>query len=201
MDKTDPEVQSAVAAEKAENTGSEQAAGAERETGSTTEPAGAELDLAMELEQARTEARDNYERMLRMAAEFDNYKKRMAREQENALKFAEENLLKEILPFLDNLERAMSQGRKSDSAEVILEGVELTLNGLLASLEKKGLKPVDGVGVPFNPNFHEALAMEASTEVPAQSVIREFEKGYLFKDKLIRAAKVVVSSGAASAGE
>lgn len=169
------------------------------ETGPAGEPV-TEADsnkenLTVDLEKAREEAKDLQDRLLRLAAEFDNFKKRMQRERETALKYAEENLLRELLPTLDNLERAIEQGRTSAEGSGLLEGVEMTLTGLGNTLEKYGLKAVDGVGQPFDPNFHEALAMEASETVPPNTVLQEYQKGYLFKDRLLRAAKVVVSRG------
>lgn len=154
-------------------------------------PAG-ELD---KLALARQEARDNYEKMLRLAAEFDNYKKRIEKERSITIKYAEENILRELLPVVDNLERAVEEGRSARDAGALLEGVELTLKGLGDTLSKFGLKAVSDVGAPFDPNYHEALTMEPSDEIPANHILREFQKGYLYKDRLIRAAKVVVSRG------
>ena len=165
------------------------------ETSQETEVEGTEEGLATQLNKVREEARDIEDRMLRLAAEFENYKKRMQRERETMMKYAEENVLKELLPTLDNLERAIEQGRDSDDASALLEGVEMTFKGLLGALEKIGLKPLSGVGEEFDPNFHEALAAEPSDEVPANVILQEYQKGYMFKDRLIRAAKVVVSKG------
>ncbi|MDF1614160.1 nucleotide exchange factor GrpE [Desulfurivibrio dismutans] len=156
---------------------------------------GSSDDLLVQLSEARSEAHDLEDRMLRLAAEFENYKKRMQRERENSFKYAEEGLMKELLPSLDNLERAIEQGRNSDDASALLEGVEMTYRGLLASLEKFGLKPMDSMGQTFDPNLHEAMVMEASDEAPVNTIISEFQRGYFFKDRLLRAAKVVVSSG------
>ena len=160
------------------------------------EPAAEEsLDLAAELEKAQAEASDLRDKMLRMAAEQENFKKRMQRERENALRYAEEDILKELLPTLDNLQRAIEQGHNSDDAAVLLEGVEMTSKGLLNTLDKFGLKPLDGVGEPFDPNFHEALAAEHSDDVAENMILQEYQRGYMFKDRLIRATKVVVSKG------
>ena len=133
--------------------------------------------------------------MLRVAAECENLRKRMQKEKETSLKYAEENILRELLPSIDNLERAIEQGKDANDVEVLLEGVEMTRKGLLATLEKFGLKPIESLGEPFDPNYHEAMAMEASSEIPEQHVKQVYEKGYLFKERLIRAAKVVVSKG------
>jgi molecular chaperone GrpE len=153
-------------------------------------------DLVAALAEAREEAREAHDKLLRMAADFENQKKRLQREKENSIKYAEENLIREILPSIDNLERAISQDRNGeDFSKHLLAGVELTIKGLMSSLEKVGLKPLASLGEPFDPNFHEALAMEASKDVPEQRVLQEFERGYMLKDRLLRAAKVVVSKG------
>jgi len=152
-------------------------------------------ELTGQLEAARAEAHENHDKMLRMAAELENFKKRVGREKETALKYAEENILKELLPSVDNMERAIEQGRADDDTGALFEGVVMTLKGLLASLEKFGLKQLASVGQPFDPNFHEAIGMEASDEVAANTVLKEFQKGYLYKERLLRAAKVIVATG------
>ena len=163
--------------------------------------AGAEAELlTREIADLRREADDNRERLLRLAAEFENYKKRMERERESLLKYAGENILRELLSTVDNLDRALEQGA-AEAGEAqkqltsLLQGVELTRKVLLSGLEKFGVTAVECVGGEFDPNVHEALTMEASAEVPANHVLLEFVKGYRFKDRLLRAAKVVVSAG------
>lgn len=155
-----------------------------------------EDDPAVALEKAQEEAREAQDKLLRVAAEFENHKKRLQREKETALKYAEEHLIREILPAIDNLERAMAQGQNGENgAANLADGVELTLKGLVTTLEKFGLSPFASVGEPFDPNFHEAMVMECSKDVPEQRIIQEYEKGYMLKDRLLRAAKVVVSKG------
>ncbi len=171
--------------------GEQPAAGSE----AAAEGAEQQANLAVDLEKAREEAKDLQDRLLRLAAEFENFKKRMQRERETAMKYAEEGLLRELLPTIDNLERAIEQGRNAGEVAGLLEGVEMTITGLRNTLEKFGLKPVDGVGQPFDPNLHEALVMEASQTVPPNTILQEYQKGYMFKDRLLRAAKVVVSKG------
>ncbi|MEW6427245.1 MAG: nucleotide exchange factor GrpE [Thermodesulfobacteriota bacterium] len=151
--------------------------------------------LTTELAQARQEAQEHYDRLLRLAAEFENYKKRMEREQQNTLKFAEENLVRELLPTIDNLERAVEQEQTGAEPTALLQGVEMTVKGLLDTLAKYGVRQVESVGKAFDPNFHEALVMEASAEIPANHILREFQKGYFIKERLLRPAKVIVSSG------
>lgn len=154
-----------------------------------------EAGMAADLAKAREKVRDLEDRMLRMAAEQENFKKRMQRERETAMKYAEEGILKELLPSLDNLERAIEQAQGGGDVASLLQGVEMTYKGLANTLEKFGLTPLDGKGQPFDPNFHEALAMEESDEFPENTILQEYQRGYMFKDRLIRAAKVVVSKG------
>lgn len=161
-------------------------------------------DAAKELREAREELAALRDRVLRMAAESENFKKRMERERIAGLKYAGEAIFREMLPVVDNLERAIAQGIVSGAeAEknlaALLAGVQLVLKSLLSTLEKFEVKPVESVGEPFDPQKQEALTMEASDTVPANHVILEYEKGYYYKDRLLRAAKVVVSSGAAAA--
>lgn len=160
-----------------------------------------EAEPVDELEVAQEELVKQKDQVMRIAAEFENYKKRMMREKSNALKYAGESILREVLPVVDNLERAIAQGETEgvDPAQALsslLEGVQLTLKSLLTSLEKFEVTPIDSVGEPFDPVNQEALTMEASDSVPVNHVLNEFEKGYQYKDRLLRAAKVIVSSGA-----
>ena len=156
-----------------------------------------EKDMAAALEEARNKLQESEEKTLRLAAEFENTKKRLEREREISLKFAEENILKELLPGIDNIERAMENGRETGNIESLLEGVELTRDGLVATLEKFGVKPIESVGQPFDPNIHEALAMEETDAMEPNMVLREFQKGYFYKDRLLRPAKVIVSKAMA----
>ena len=152
-----------------------------------------EQDMAAVLEEVSNKLKESEDRLLRVAADFENTKKRLERDREISLKYAEENVLKELLPGIDNIERAMEQGKESKSIENLLEGVELTRDGLLATLEKFGVKAMESVGEPFDPNLHEALAMEETDEMDPNMVLRVFQKGYLYKDRLLRPAKVIVS--------
>jgi molecular chaperone GrpE len=150
--------------------------------------------LLQELEETR-------EKMLRVAADADNFKKRMERDKEKLLKYAGENILRELLTTVDNLDRALEQGRvdggdPQQKLEALLAGVDLTRKGLGSMLERFNVTPIDVVGKPFNPDEMDALTMEAREDVPANHVVQEFAKGYNFKDKVLRHAQVVVSSGA-----
>lgn len=155
-----------------------------------------EAEEITELEKTQQELEETRDKLLRLAAEFENFKKRMERERGLALKYAEESIIKELLPAIDNLERALEQGKETHNAEDLLAGVELTHKGLLTTLEKFEVASMDCVGAPFDPNHHEALAMEETDEMDPNSVLKEFQKGYTYKDRLIRPAKVVVSKKA-----
>lgn len=157
-------------------------------------------DVELELASALEEVASLKDRMLRLAADSENFKKRMERERVAGLKYAGEQIFREILPVVDNLERAIGlsatdAAAPEKSAAALLEGVQLTLKSLVNTLEKFEVKPIASVGQPFDPNKQEALTMEASETVPAGHVITEFEKGYYYKDRLLRPARVVVSSG------
>ena len=153
-----------------------------------------------QLEDARAESAELRDRVLRLAAEFENYKKRMERERSAMLKYSGESIFRELLPVVDNLERAVEQGvvggvEAEKNLEALIEGVELTLKSLRSTLEKFEVKPIASIGEPFDPTIQEALTMEASETIPANHVLGEFEKGYYYKDRLLRAARVIVSSG------
>ena len=157
-------------------------------------------DLEKKLADALEEIADLRDKMLRAAAENENFKKRVERERLASLKYAGEHIFREILPVVDNLERAIEQGViEGSDAETnlaaLLEGVKLTLKSLLTTLEKFEVKVSKSVGEPFDPKHQEALTMAPSEKVPVNHVVSEFEKGYYYKDRLLRAAKVVVSSG------
>lgn len=156
--------------------------------------------VEQDIEILRQEAESNRDKLLRLAAEFENYKKRMERERASIIKYAGENILRELLPTTDNLERALEQASvNSEDLEKkiqgMVEGIDLTRKGLLATLEKFEVYPIESVGKKFDPNEQEAMTMEPSDNVPENHVLSEFVKGYRFKDRLLRAAKVVVSKG------
>jgi len=159
-----------------------------------------ERDVEKELADAQKEIADLRDKMLRAAAENENFKKRVERDRLASLKYAGETIFREILPVVDNLERAIDLGvvegaDAEKNLDALLEGVQLTLKSLVSTLEKFEVKKIESVGKPFDPKHQEALTMAESDSIPANHVVTEFEKGYNYKDKLLRAAKVVVSSG------
>ena len=150
-------------------------------------------ELKKKLEEKEKEVKENYDRLLRVAADFDNYKKRITKEKEEWTKFANEDLIKAVLPFIDNLERATNHSKKLEDVQTLVEGVKLTLQQLLQTLNKFGLSSIESLGKPFDPAFHEALyAIETDQQQPNQ-VMEEFQKGYLLNDRLLRPATVSVS--------
>ena len=150
-------------------------------------------ELKKKLEEKEKEVKENYDRLLRVAADFDNYKKRIIKEKEEWTKFANEDLIKAVLPLIDNLERATNHSKKLEDVQTLVEGVKLTLQQLLQTLNKFGLSSIESLGKPFDPAFHEALyAIETDQQQPNQ-VMEEFQKGYLLNDRLLRPATVSVS--------
>lgn len=154
-----------------------------------------EQSLEGRLEAAELKAKENYDRLLRITAEFENYRKRMEREMNEFRKFANESLVKDILPTVDNLQRALEThpGNQEKSTDGMREGVEMTLKGLLGSLEKHGVEPIEALEKPFDPNFHHAVMQEESDKYPENTVSQELQRGYMIRDRLLRPSMVVVS--------
>jgi len=150
-------------------------------------------ELKKKLEEKEKEAKENYDRLLRTAADFENYKKRATREKEDWTKFANEDLIRAILPFVDNLERAVNHAQKVADTGVLVEGVRLTIQQLLQALNKFGLSSFDSVGKPFDPAMHEAMLVVETDKHEPNQVVEEFQKGYLLNDRLLRPATVSVS--------
>ena len=150
-----------------------------------TEDTGAPEEDAEPLEQ----------RYLRLAAEFENHKKRMERERAKILAYANEVLLEKFLPVVDNLERALAAATSDAGHDGLVAGVELTLRELKEFLRREGVDPIEAIGGPFDPTIHEAVSTQPSSEIPEGVVIDQIEKGYRFKERILRPAKVIVSSG------
>jgi molecular chaperone GrpE len=152
-------------------------------------------DLNSKLEVKTAEAEENYDRLLRVSAEFENYKKRTAREMADFKKFANQSLLKELLPIIDNFELAIKAAAEAPDGKdaCLLDGVELTRKEILKIFENFHVEPIDALGKPFDPNFHEAVMREESDEHPENTVVNELQKGYLMYDRLLRPSMVVVA--------
>jgi molecular chaperone GrpE len=143
--------------------------------------------------QKTQEAEENYNRFLRLAAEMENMKKRQEREVAEVRQYANENLLKDFVPVLDNLERALEHGRQSEALEALMDGLDLVSQDFLKVLSRFGVQPIDSVGKRFDPAFHHAVMEEEAPEMEDQTVLKELQKGYLLNNRLLRPAMVVVS--------
>ncbi|MBX3301801.1 MAG: nucleotide exchange factor GrpE [Nitrospira sp.] len=141
------------------------------------------------------------DKYLRLAAEFDNYKRLSQRDQRDQIRFGNEQLLKELLPVVDNMERAIKAARTNGGDSALVQGVELTLKQLSGVLGKFGVQAIDSVGQDFDPSAHQAVSYGPSDDVPANKILDEFQKGYRLHDRILRAAMVSVSSGPAQASE
>ena len=150
-------------------------------------------ELKALLAQKTKEAQENYDRYLRLAAEMENIKKRQERETAELRQFANENLLKELVPVLDNLERALEHGRQSEAPEALMEGLNLVNQDFLKVLGRFGVTPLNSVGERFDPAYHHAVMEEEAPEVEDQTVLKELQKGYMLANRLLRPAMVVVS--------
>jgi molecular chaperone GrpE len=158
-------------------------------------------ELLKKLKETEEEAQSNYELYMRVYAEMENVKKRGIKEREELRKYANESLIKEILPVIDNLQKAISHAQNDENPSGLVEGLEMTLGGLMKTLETAGLKEVEAEGKPFDPNFHEAISQQRDDTVPPGHVATEFQRGYLLNGRLIRPAIVVVSQGNADKAE
>lgn len=147
------------------------------------------------LEAKEKEAKETYDRLLRVSADFENYKKRSARELEDFRKYANQTLLKEMLSVVDNLELAINSSNHRKKADKnLMEGLNLTLNEILRVFERFDVKPIEAQGQKFDPAFHEAVMREETDDFPENTVVSEFQKGYLIHDRLLRPAMVVVAA-------
>lgn len=150
-------------------------------------------ELIDRIEQLQEEAKKNYDLFLRSEAETENLKKRNRKEKEDWIRYANEALIKEILPAMDHLEMAISHSQDQNSLTALREGVELTLKGLKDALIKSGLEEVKAVGEPFDPAFHHAVSEQQDDKLDHGTIVHELQKGYTLNQRLIRPAMVVVN--------
>jgi molecular chaperone GrpE len=161
-----------------------------------------EVSLEKELTASQEEARRNWDLFLRARADLENFRKRAQREKEDLAKFANEKILREILPVVDNLERALEHvGSETGAGDSLAEGVEMTLKQFARVLDNFGVKPVTAVGEPFDPSRHEAMGQVESAEHPPNTVAQELQRGYLLNDRLLRPALVMVAKAPAEPTE
>lgn len=156
-------------------------------------------ELEEKLKNSELEAKQIHDRYLRVSAEFENYKKRSAREMIEFRKYANESLISEMLTVVDNIERAICTSSRDDQANsCIIEGVSLTLKEILRVFDNFGVKPIESLCKAFDPNFHQAVMQEESANHPDNTVIAELQKGYMIHDRLLRPSMVVVSKSKAT---
>jgi len=150
-------------------------------------------DLEGQVEKLKAELGDTKDRYLRSLADFDNYRKRIARENEERTRCANEELIRRLLEVVDNMERAVGASQDSKDLDSLRKGLELTYLSLKEVLTKEGLCPIDCLGGKFDPNYHEAIMAVDKEGSPADSVVEEVQKGYVLRGRVIRPSKVVVS--------
>ena len=150
-----------------------------------------------EIEDLKTRAAkadENWDRLLRTTADFDNFKKRAAREKQDAIKFANESLLQKFIPILDNFDMAFAAVQNEQGGQSSLRtGINMVLQQFKSALLEAGLEEVDAVGKPFDPNLHEAVSEQETSEVPEGHVAQQLRKGYKYRERLLRPATVVVA--------
>ena len=157
---------------------------------------------AAEVEALRAELQERQDRLIRLQADFENFRRRTLKEREEAYQYGHQNLVKDLLPTVDNLERAIEHARKSGREDLdgLLQGIDLVQRELMGVLAKHGVTEIEALGETFDPSVHEALAQVEDPTVPANTVVQVFQKGYRLRDRLLRPAQVVVSrAGAGSA--
>jgi molecular chaperone GrpE len=170
------------------------------ETAATTPETGTEAAALTpaqieELKAQAAKATEHWDRLVRNSADFENYKKRAARERQDAIKYATESLMQKLLPVLDNFEAALAavQTSSTENTESLLTGVSMIQQQLKSVLTEAGLEEIESHGKPFDPNVHEAVSQAESTEHPEGHVMQQLRKGYRLRDRLLRPATVVVS--------
>ena len=149
--------------------------------------------LIEKIEKVQEASDKNLDLYIRSQAEIDNLKKRYQKEQQGLVKFANESLIKQLLPVVDNLEKAITHSQDEDSIEAIREGVDLSLLGLIDIVQKAVVETVEAVGEQFDPNFHEAVSEMADDGIKPGAVIKDLQKGYTLHQRLIRPSMVIVS--------
>ncbi len=152
------------------------------------------LTLEAELIQAKAKTDEHYDHLLRLQADFDNYRKRTQKEKTEIIKYASERVIGDLLPVLDNFERAVSAAQINPDFSAFSQGVEMILRQLQTALSKEGLKAIEAIGQQFDPNLHDAVLRVESEEHPENTVVDELQKGYYLKEKVLRPSMVKVSN-------
>ena len=161
----------------------------------------ADASLREQLEAAKAERDANHDRWVRTVAEFENYRKRAQRESEQERQYQAYAVLRDLLPGLDNLQRAIAAAETSKNADELVRGVQMVAKQFEEVLARYSARPIDAVGKPFDPNLHEALTQIPSADHPPMTVLQEVEKGYTLHDRVLRPSKVIVSTAPSSGGD
>ena len=160
-------------------------------------PSEISLDQYKELQAKAAKADENWEKYVRVVADFDNYKKRAARERSDAIKYANEALVEKLLPIVDNFEAALAATNSTPAAAANLDSLKMGINMIFTQLKsflsESGAEEIDAVGKQFDPNLHEAVSQQATEDAPEGQVVQQMRKGYKYRDRLIRPAMVVVA--------
>jgi molecular chaperone GrpE len=159
------------------------------------EPATLTPDQLEELKTRAAKAEENWDRYVRATADFDNFKKRAAREKQDAIRYANEGLLEKLVPVLDNFDAALTaaQTTSGDSSQSLQTGVAMIFQQLKNALTEAGLEEVNAAGQKFDPNWHEAVSQKETDEVPEGQVVQQLRKGYKLRDRLVRPSTVIVA--------
>jgi len=172
----------------------------EEEPGDMTSEDVASQTPEEKIEKAETETKEAYDRFLRASAELENYKKRTQKEMAEFRKYANASLVKELLGVVDNLERAIESSNGSNEEGQLSEGLDLTLKELLKIFKTFHASPIEALGKPFDPCYHQAMMQQETADQPENIVLNELQKGYMIHDRLLRPAMVVVSKLPADSG-
>jgi len=159
------------------------------------EPATVTPEQFEELKERAAKADDNWERLLRTTADFENFKKRVTREKQEAIRYANEGLLQKLVPIMDNFDMALSaaQTGQTEAAQSLQAGINMIYQQMKSTLGEAGLEEVDAAGKTFDPNLHEAVSQTETIEAPEGQVVQQLRKGYKLRDRLLRPATVVVA--------
>jgi molecular chaperone GrpE len=153
-----------------------------------------ETAAAEKIKQLESEINMLRDMLLRKAAEFENYKRRTENDQLNLIKYAAESFIIKLLPIVDDFERSLPHINNTQNNEAVIKGIQLVYEKLMKLLEEQGVKKMETVGKHFNVDYHDALMQRADENVPPHTVLEEIEKGYIYKDRVIRHAKVIIST-------
>jgi len=155
----------------------------------------ATAEAIAELKKQAAKAKEHWDQLLRSTADFDNFRKRAARERQDAIKFANESLLQKLIPVLDNFDMAIAAGgdSKHEAVQSLQAGVNMILSQLRGALTEAGLEEIDAAGRKFDPNFHEAVSQQETADVPEGHVVQQLRKGYKLRERLLRPATVIVA--------